>query len=557
MSLFRHAGRRASGNLRLAVFLVATLALSTWLAFQAWDAARSHRRTAEGVLRDYAGLAAWEYSREAADGLDDFFHVLLDARRRGEWRSRSARSIAREMDDALEDARCRCPGLRDRSAYFQIALRDRPPDAGNLPATTSTVPDSLAPALLRELERLIVDDHDPASREPYGVLAAAKLEALEGPALVAYSMSPDSAEAHGILTDHMAIAQLFARLYERETLLPPTFAADLPNDSVLTLTVRAPEGPTIFASPTTWPSTFAAEETLDDALGGLVVQAAIRPDAAERLIIGGLPRSRLPLLGTLIVFTLAIGLAALIQIRREHELARLREDFVSGVSHEFRTPLTQIRMFSELLDDGKLPTEGERARSIGIINREARRLSHLVENVLKFSELRRNGDAPRKLEEVDIATVVEDVFAAFRPQARASGAALVSDVPPGSLLRCERASVQQILTNLLDNALKYGPTGQTVRVAAERADGTLRISVTDGGPGIDPDDRERIWEPYRRLDRDVAGHVRGSGLGLAVVDRLVARHGGRARVEAGEAGGARFVVELPATRGPAGARAGA
>ena len=103
----------------------------------------------------------------------------------------------------------------------------------------------------------------------------------------------------------------------------------------------------------------------------------------------------------------------------------------------------------------------------------------------------------------------------------------------------------RIVVNLLDNAIKYGPHGQIVKVDVTRTEGVARLSVEDEGPGIPPGDRDRIWKPYRRLDRDVRTQVQGSGIGLSVVSELASLHGGRVWVEEADGGGARFVLELP------------
>jgi signal transduction histidine kinase len=248
------------------------------------------------------------------------------------------------------------------------------------------------------------------------------------------------------------------------------------------------------------------------------------------------------------LLTLGVGGAALVQLRREHQLARLRDDFISGVSHEFRTPLTQIRVFAELLDDEKLRTEEERKRSTRVINREARHLTHLVENILQFSRLSRSPTSLGEMEEIGLEVALGELSEAFGPQAAARNAKIEMTVPPGLTLLAGRSGIYRILANLLDNALKYGPSGQTVDVRAVMTGDAVRISVADQGPGIPPRDRERIWDPYRRLDRDVSGEVQGSGIGLAVVAELCSAYSGRVCVEGGDDGGARFIVELPLAR---------
>jgi signal transduction histidine kinase len=282
----------------------------------------------------------------------------------------------------------------------------------------------------------------------------------------------------------------------------------------------------------------------------MVVQAGIRQDASSHLIIGGLPRSRIPLLLGLMILTLGVGGAALLQLRRERQLARLRDDFISGVSHEFRTPLTQIRVFAELLDEEKLRTDEERKRSTRVINREARRLTHLVENILHFSTLRRVPSDLGELEEIPLESAMGELAEAFGPQAAAGQHTIEVSVQPGLHVSAVRGGLYRILANLLDNALKYGPPGQKVEVRGTREGSWVRISVDDEGPGIPAQDRDRIWNPYRRLDRDRAGEIQGSGIGLAVVAELSSAYGGRAWVEEGERGGARFVVELPASDAP-------
>jgi signal transduction histidine kinase len=108
-----------------------------------------------------------------------------------------------------------------------------------------------------------------------------------------------------------------------------------------------------------------------------------------------------------------------------------------------------------------------------------------------------------------------------------------------------RDAITRIVVNLLDNAVKYGPPGQTVRVGIDRVDGAARLTVSDQGPGVPPGDREQVWKPYRRLERDVKARLPGTGIGLSVVAELASLHEGRAWVEDAKGGGAEFVVELP------------
>jgi signal transduction histidine kinase len=273
-----------------------------------------------------------------------------------------------------------------------------------------------------------------------------------------------------------------------------------------------------------------------------MTHVSMRPEAAERLVIGGLPRSRLPLLLGVLAMTAALIVIAVVQLRREAELARLRSDFVSSVSHELRTPLAQIRMFAETLLLGRVRSDAERTRSMEIIDQEARRLAHLVENVLHFSRAERQSlrlcPVPTLL-----APQVQETAESFAPIARARRAEVRLALDETVAVRVDRNALRQMLLNLLDNAIKYGPVGQTVTVGVRALGDRARLWVEDEGPGIDMAQRERIFEPFFRIDRDANSAIGGSGIGLSVVRELAVMHGGRAFAEAGERG-ARFVIEL-------------
>jgi signal transduction histidine kinase len=205
-------------------------------------------------------------------------------------------------------------------------------------------------------------------------------------------------------------------------------------------------------------------------------------------------------------------------------------------------------MFAELLDSGKLRTQDERDRSLGAINREARRLTQLVENILQFSRSARAA-VDLKIERLDVARTVSEVTEAFRPLASAKTVSLKSEIEDGLGLRADQDAIGQVLLNLLDNAVKYGPEGQTVTVRASRVGNRLRLTVQDEGPGIPRTEQRRIWEPYQRTQGAAKRAVAGTGIGLAVVAELVRLHDGRAWVEDAPNGGARFVVELPGATG--------
>ena len=538
--------RRFSPGSLLLVSLVAILAVSLVLGYHALTTTRSHRASVVNALRHYASIAAWEYSSVIRDDLNTVLRMVFDEVTR-EWRGYGELPalpiVAQELHEVAREYRCECRDLRNPLAYFRIDLQD---------STTITLPDTLAAGTVASLADTVTRHQRQHADKRAGLMMFPAGSLLDSPTLVTYSTAygrrRTARALYGFVTRPGAYGELLAKWFAAQPLLPPAITGTHPNDSLLYITVHAGGADTVFASSARYPTTYAARDTMAVEYGGLIVAAAIRPNVADRLIIGGLPRSRLPLIVALLLITLGLGAAALFQLRRERQLARLRDDFVSGVSHELRTPLAQVRMFAELLDSGKLRTQQERDRSLGVINREARRLTQLVENILQFS---RSARAPvdLKIERLDVARTVSEVIEAFRPLAAARAVSLDSEIEDGLGLRADRDAVSQVLLNLLDNAVKYGPEGQTVTVRASRAGNRLRFSVDDEGPGIPRTERRRIWEPYQRMQRGAKQVVAGTGIGLAVVAELVALHDGRAWAEDALGGGARFIVELPGVTG--------
>jgi signal transduction histidine kinase len=365
--------------------------------------------------------------------------------------------------------------------------------------------------------------------------------------LVSRSMDGRPLVVYGYETPPLPfLVPAFRAVYERGTLLPPSLVGNLPLDSVLSLSVNDARGDPLYGTPGQYDLTFSTTDTLDANFGRLALRVALRPDVAERLVVGGLPPSRLPMLLALLVLMAILLAIALIQLRREQELARLRTDFVSGVSHELRTPLAQIRWFSELLHMGKLRTDEERIRSAAIIDQEARRLTYLVENVLSFSrsERRQNRVAPVP---TDLERELREALELFAPLARSRRMTLRAELELGLVALVDPNALRQVVLNLLDNAAKYGPEGQTITVGSTRDHDWVRVWIDDEGPGVSAADRERVWEPYTRLSRDAERGTGGSGIGLSVVRELVEMHGGRCNMEPSRSGGVRVSFTVPAS----------
>jgi len=255
-------------------------------------------------------------------------------------------------------------------------------------------------------------------------------------------------------------------------------------------------------------------------------------DEARALLIGGC------VLG-LMFLSLVSGSWLLVRSARRSRLEALRQtDFISNVSHEFKTPLTTICLCAELLQDEALGPE-RRRKALASIAGESERLKRLVLNALDFSRLekkRRNYD----LREADVAVIARETCAAFLP--RFADGRL--QAPEGEC----RASVdadalRQILANLLDNAAKYAPSGR-VDVTARREGAGVRLSVADRGPGLKRDDLRHVFDRFWRGDNSMTRETGGSGLGLSIARGLARGMGGDLVAENREGGGAVFTVEL-------------
>jgi signal transduction histidine kinase len=548
--------------------LALALLLAGAVAWQAQRASRAQRAATERLLRDQASYAAAEFASRAAATLEAGF-VTIQHFSTAEVEQRPAGTPLPRAADyraaiRTEDYWCQC--LDSVDVFFALDLREGGMDVAG-PA-----PDAAAQAWMR---REIAAHAAWLARNPREAQTNAFAE-IEGRSqrnsyqlrfqqgtvrvlgrgadaramifTVYFDDQDRPRAAYGVLAPPAAFAVPVAqRVAARTPLLPAFVSRGAPNDSVLRVSLLGPGGSVLFRSAPAGPAAASADERLPGVFGWMTARVELRPEAVPRLVEGGLPASPLPLLVALLAVTAGVIAVAFAQLRRQHELARLRADFVSGVSHELRTPLTQIRMFSELLVGGKLRSEAERDRSLRLIDREARRLAYLVENVLDFNRAER-GTLTMSMEPTRVGHAVEEVVDGFRPVAAKHGMTVRTEIEEAAVARLDRGAFRQVLLNFLENAVKYGPAGQTIIAVATRQGDGVQLWVIDEGPGVPAGERERIWEPYYRLDREIDRVAGGSGIGLSVVRGLVARHGGRTWMEEMPGGGARFVAEFPAPR---------
>jgi signal transduction histidine kinase len=267
-------------------------------------------------------------------------------------------------------------------------------------------------------------------------------------------------------------------------------------------------------------------------------RAMLRPEPGsakeqERLLLTGLSAVALFLLcGTYFIAR---------AMRREIEVARLKQDFVSAVSHEFRTPLTSIRQFSEILQSGRAPSEERRRQYYAALIEQAGKLQRLVETLLNFGSME-SGSRQYRMQAVDVAEVVAHVAAEF-PLAGSGRRIEYSGAP--LFVPADREALAVALRNLIDNALKYSPGRDAVWVTWRREGNHAIIDVRDEGAGIPPGERHTIFQKFVRGSAAAATHAGGSGVGLAMVRHIAEAHGATVEVESKPGVGSTFTLVLP------------
>lgn len=231
-------------------------------------------------------------------------------------------------------------------------------------------------------------------------------------------------------------------------------------------------------------------------------------------------------------------------ITRLERLERVRQEFLSNVSHELRTPLTAIRTFVETLEGGVVDDPEHNRRFLSIIDRNAARMHSLIDDILELSAIE-SGKVSVEPQPIALRALAQDVLTSLAGRARERGVKLCNDVAEDVFVYADARRLEQMLTNLADNAVKFNREDGEVRVAHERTGERDRIMVSDTGEGIAPAHVARIFERFYRVDRARSRALGGTGLGLAIVKHLARAHGGEATVASTSGEGSIFTIELP------------
>ena len=280
---------------------------------------------------------------------------------------------------------------------------------------------------------------------------------------------------------------------------------------------------------------------------GWSLRASHREGPLEVMVADFRSRNLAVSFGMLLLMGISVAMLML-SSRKARLLANQQMEFVAGVTHELRTPLAVIAAASQNLADGVTTDQSQVRRYGGTIRDQGKRLTSMVEQVLRFAGLA-SGRMEIQQEHVDLDEVIYQAVGDCQPELAASGTACNEDIAPNlPVVTGDPEALGHALRNLLVNAAKHGE-GSPVRLAAEGKEGMVRISVSDEGPGIDHADLPHIFEPFYRGKRATSEQIRGSGLGLALVKKIVEAHHGRIEVNsstAPESHGTTFTMQLPA-----------
>jgi signal transduction histidine kinase len=531
--------------------VVCTFTAASVAAYQVYNAVCAQESAAQRALLTHARFAAWTFTREANAELERAARRILapTVSLAAEHGAASAPSVL--VAEGIRSARrCACVAVPDVRFTFAVDLATGEVVVG---AVGDEIPEMPSGNIEQSVIRAVRDGiaagavvGDPViARVPGdGTIAVAYMLAGQ----TALRRNGDARTAYGYAFDVASAGRaVFPAVLASRALLPPVASVSLPVDSALTLSVTGTDRRVIYQSAATKALRPAATLGMTGAFDGFAVRVAMRPAFASRVAVGNWTWNRSQFVLGLITLSAGLVIVSLLQLHRERHLARVKSELVSGVSHELRTPLAQIRMFAEMLRLGWVRSDDERQRSVAIIDQEARRLAHLVENILQFSRAERS--TPRvSLESLELTALVDEVVESFAPLAGSRGVTVRTTHRGHAVALADRDALRQVLLNLLDNAVKYGPVGQTVTAGTRVVSETqVQLWVDDQGSGIPARDKARVWEPFRRLDRAVEAGISGNGIGLAVVRELVVAQGGTVTVHDAAGGGASFLVTLQAS----------
>ena len=487
-----------SGVLVVVAAAVALLSVAG-LARQAWTALE-YQRTTEARLRNNVATIAARGVTSRVRSLIANRAVTVAELLRGRNRAELAKH-ARAIVDSLAACECQTPVRIDRITIVDRDARDIELSLDQEPAIYYRAPASAHVLVPIARHDDLVADVQFAPNALTREILPFVIDSLSGIVPAVLTGSDDNASAFAI-----TLTEGTDTLFSSEPVYPPTYSRRISLFETGTLMLSAAANPFLAVSTTPLPS----------------------------------PRSTIAVIATMLAVLASTALAV-----RSVQLASARSAFTAAVSHELRTPLTEIMLYAELVESGRAGTDADVTQAAGLIRAEAQRLHQMVDNVLHVSRNGRDGFVVASRAQ-RVATSLQATVDGFAPIAAQNGSRISLEVVDDPEVAVDASAVRQVVLNLLDNAIRYGPDNQHIIVRLRRDRTSATIEVDDAGPGVPLSDRSRLFEPYVRLTRDLTRARSGTGLGLSVVRTLVNAMGGQVQLTDSPRGGLLVRVQLPA-----------
>ena len=535
----------------IAGLMLVSLLMMGLLSHQTYIAVSSQQQLVEGVLRDYSSLAADEFVRRSAAVANYGFYPMLSY-------------LAGISSDTP---------LPDRESFKKIVFRKKEglgteatelahsffrfTPGGALEISDSRPPEAVTRRLLSDLQSIEKDEPTKFVGTYHTKLYGEHFNFI----YISFDDDLNQRPIVGIWIDNEMALEWLEYFVTSRPLLPRTLTQDkLENESIFIKLLSG--GDIIYIQGTYNPDSQMVDGTFDDSnaiYGDMSLSLAIDPDVGASLIIGGLPESRLPFIyGDLVAvfwglwFVAALlMMIAFILLYRERSVAYMRSDFVSRVSHELRTPLAQIMMFAQTLMLGRVRTKEDRQRSLEVIDKEAQRLSHLVDNILQFAKAER-GQTDINIVRQPLCPLIREIAEQFRPMMKEGQLVITSEVGDETEVQLDVDAFKQMFMNLLDNAVKFSPAGENVDISVSQSSDRINVAIEDRGPGVPAKEQRRIWEPYYRASETTRSAVGGTGIGLSVVNELARLQAAYVSMTERKGGGSRFVIGFDIAGGSTG-----
>ena len=392
------------------------------------------------------------------------------------------------------------------------------------------------------LERLLTDD-----RDLEGIREALEMIRMGEDATVESDGEEDAVVLTSGESDVVGVLRYrFACSYAHDKLLEEFFEHEFVNpEGVWVVRVASAWGKVLYETAPTPNDRFEVKRTMTSpSFRDLKLYLRSRDKTIEEEIERW-KHTKLAMIGFLDLLLLAGLFIVYSNVQRELRLSRLKSDFVANVSHELKTPLALIRLFSETLELGRAPSEEKRRHYYRVINKESHRLGQLINNILDFSRIEA-GRREYRPQPCDLGRVVEDVVEAYRFQIEQQGFQLGVELDESvPNVEADKEAIGQALINLINNAIKYSVDEKHLTISLRRAGDRVELSVADRGIGIDGAEHAKVFEKFYRAEGSLVHGTKGSGLGLALVQHIVEAHGGAVYLDSAPGRGSKFTISLP------------